>query len=59
MCERRGPSTGEAPNPEALWPPSDKLIDLTATVEVLDNCQLATVVLACVTRGSAQPGNGV
>lgn len=42
--------------PDTLWPPNHKLVDIAATVNVMDNCPTTSFVLTSV--ASNEPDNG-
>ena len=45
-------------DPDTLWPPNHRMIDVTATVTVTDNCGTPAFVLTSVTSSEADDGVG-
>ncbi len=50
------PQISVALDPDELWPPNHRLVDVTAVVDASDNCGPVTVELVSVT--SSEPDNG-
>lgn len=51
------PTISVSMNPEVLWPPNHKMVDITATVTVTDNC-CASPTFKLISVESNEPDNG-
>jgi len=50
--------TGASANPSSLWPPNHKMVDVTVSYNVTDNCDPSSAITCTLSVSSNEPING-